>query len=171
MVDDSFEWKYTLNRRQRLVPHLHVWGMHGIVLCVLVSAVIAAGCNRSGWGFLALIPLGLMLRGFFVGLLDVVVNPTRDMDIIVQGNGLGFLADGERLWIFLDGIVRITQFQHDTWTILHWNGTVINVPSAIATGDQLEYLRSASERGRTKAGVQEAVERGRRIVEIERQSE
>ena len=145
--------------------------MHGIVLCVLVSAVIAAGCNRSGWWFLALIPLGLMLRGFFIGLLDVVVNPTREMDIIVQGNSLGFLAGGERWWVILDGIIRITQFQPGTWTILHWNGTVINVPSAIVTDDQLQYLQTGSKRGRMKAGVQEAVERGRKIVEIERQSE
>jgi hypothetical protein len=147
MSDVKFHWHYSLTRRQRLIPLLNVWGINGLIGVVLIVAVIHAGNTTSGWWFLAVVPLVFLLRGLFVGLVDVILRSRREMDVLVEKNGLGFVAGGERWYVFLDGIISIAKYQSDVWTIQHWNGTVINIPSDIVTEEQLNYLRDAAQRG------------------------
>jgi hypothetical protein len=85
------------------------------------------------------------------------------MDIVVEENGLGFLAGGERWWLFLDGIISISRYEKDTWTIYHWNGSVINVTASVISPDQLAHLRAAAERGKTPEGIGAVIERGRKL--------
>ena len=84
-----------------------------------------------------------------------------------QQNALGYLAGGERWYLFLDGIIDITKYRKDIWTIQHWNGSVVNVLASAITDDQIEYLRAAAERGRTPEGIQAVIERGRVIQQLE----
>jgi hypothetical protein len=59
-----------------------------------------------------------------------LVVPVRPLDIVVEENALGFIAGGERRYLFLDGIIDITKYLNDVWTIQHWNGMVVNVPAS-----------------------------------------
>ena len=129
--------------------------------------IIWLAVSTSAWWTLALTPVLFVFRGFFIGLLDVVLRRVRTMDIIVEENALGYLAGGERRYLFLDGIIDIRKFRKDVWTIQHWNGSVVNVLASEITDDQIEYTKPAAERGRTPEGVQAVVERGRVIQQLE----
>jgi hypothetical protein len=89
------------------------------------------------------------------------------MDIIIEENGLGFLARGERFWIFLDGVRHIRKSSKDLWTICHHNGTVINIPVSAIGEKYIEHMRTMGEKGRILEGIQAVIERGRRIQETE----
>src|SRR5262249_54436243 len=102
------------------------------------------------------------------GLADVVFRKTAWMDIRVEDNGLGFLAGGQRWWLFLDGLTGIDQLTAGVWTLRHWNGSVIHIPADAITDGQLAPLRAAMGRGRTPEGMQAVIERGRRLAELER---
>ncbi len=143
-----FHLQYELSRRQRLVPHLRIWGLYVPMLGgILLGAVYLARHGSPGWALLAA-SFGLWLyRGFIVGLFQVIRRPVQPMDLEIQENGLGFLDGNQRWWIFLDGVIHIAQLQKDTWTIQHHNGTVINIPATAITPEQLEHIRSASGRG------------------------
>jgi hypothetical protein len=177
MAEAPFELRYQLSRRQRLVPHLRIWGVAYTPFVVVVFTffcvrTIASACSLI-WGSVAVFGtlafgLFLLLRGLFVGLLDVLLVPVRSMDIRIEENGLGFLAGGERWWLFLDGLTSIDQLTAGVWTLQHWNGSVVHIPAYAITDDQLAYLRSAMEHGRTPEGVRAVIERGRRLVELER---
>jgi hypothetical protein len=95
-----------------------------------------------------LFPLSFILiwftRGFFVGLIDMLIHPTRPMDIIVEDNGLGVLIGTQRRWLLLDRILSISKYRKDTWTIYHYNGSIINIPVSEITTEQIRYLRDAS---------------------------
>src|SRR5262249_11886844 len=136
-----------------------------------VQAVVSAW--SLNWLALAMfggLALGLVVlfRGLFVGLLDVLLVPARSMDVRVEENGLGFLAGGEQWWLFLDGLTGIEQLAAGVWTLQHWNGIVIHIPADAITEAQLAHLRAAMARGHTPEGVRAVIERGRRIMELER---
>jgi hypothetical protein len=175
MPPTPFHLCYTLSRSQRLVPHLHLWGWVYTPFVVLLfgffgvrTAVSAYSWNGAGVAVFGGLALGLffLLRGLFVGLLDVVLVPVRRMDVVVEENAAGILIGGERWYLFLDGILDIRKFRDDTWTIRHWNGTVLHIAASAITAEQVAYLRAAMERGRTPEGVRAVIERGRRIKEI-----
>jgi hypothetical protein len=177
MAEVPFEFRYQLSRRQRLVPHLRIWGVAytGFVavffLFFCVQTIVAVcSLNWPGLAFFGGSALGvfILFRGLFVGLLDVLLVPVRSMDVRVEENGLGFVAGGERWWLFLDGLTRIDQLTVGVWTVQHWNGSVVHIPAHAVTEAQLAYLRAAMERGHTPEGVRAVIERGRRLAELER---
>ena len=103
-------------------------------------------------------------------MVDVVANPMRKMDVIVQENGLGFLVRGQRWWIFLDGVTGVDKlWWSDTWTIRHYNGTVINILVSAISEDQIQHIRDAAKKGHTPEGVHGVLERGRRIQEMRKE--
>ncbi|HEY8504498.1 MAG TPA: hypothetical protein VIL46_07940 [Gemmataceae bacterium] len=163
-----FELRYTLSRRQRLVPHLKLWGPLSVVV-PLVLAVLVANLFRAWWVALPALAWVWLFRNFFRGLADVALRRTVTMDLRIEENGLGFLAGGERWWLFLDGLIRIEQLTPGVWTLQHWNGAVVNIPAGAITDSQLAHLRAAMERGRTPEGVRAVVERGRGIAELKRE--
>jgi hypothetical protein len=91
------------------------------------------------------------------------------MDVVVEENGLGYATKSDRLWIFLDGIIRIQKYSKDTWTIFHFNGTVISIPVHAIDEKYIEHMRKKGERGRTPEGVQAVIDRGRQILSIDAQ--
>jgi hypothetical protein len=167
---DPCHIEYDLSRRQRLVGHLGVWKPYlgrlillGGAVAFLVSRLITV----SPWfALLSLFPLWLA-RGLVVGLLNVLFFPVQHMNIIIEENGLGFLVKGERFWVFLDGIIRIEKYSQDTWTIYHHNGTVINIPADAIDQRYVDHMQAMAEKRKTPEGVQAAIDRGRRIMEIE----
>lgn len=175
MPQIPFHLQYKLSRLQRLVPHLRVWGtplalfVAALLLFFCVQTVVSA-CSLSGAGVAVFGGLAffvfVMYRGLFVGLLDVLLVPVRYMDVIVEENAVGVLVGTERWYLFLDGITDLRKFREDMWTIQHVNGCVLHIAVSAIEEDQIAYFRAAMERGRTREGVQAAIERGKRIEEI-----
>lgn len=175
MLQIPFHLWYTLSRPQRLVPHLRIWGtpltlfVVVMVLFFCVQTVVSA-CSLSGAGVAVFGSLALFVfvlyRGLFVGLLDVLLVPVRCMDVIVEENATGILVGTERWYLFLDGITDLRKFRDDTWTIQHFNGCVLHIAASAIREEQIAYIRTGMERGRTPQGIRAAIERGKRITEI-----
>ena len=88
------------------------------------------------------------------------------MDIIINEHGLGFLARGDRYWVFLDSIVQIERFRDDTWTILCYHGQVINIPVSLISQETIGHMQAKSEYGRTPDGIRAAINRGYRMLDL-----
>ena len=51
--------------------------------------------------------------------------------------------DGNRRWLDLDGIFQVFRSENgSTWTVLHFDGTVLTIPTDVISLDQLDYLKS-----------------------------
>src|SRR4030067_1247700 len=107
MPQIPFHLRYSLSRGHRLVPHLCLWGGLSLLIPVGLAAIVILAIRISPWWGLLVVPLLFVFRGFFVGLLDVALHPTCDMDIIVEKDALGCLVGGQRWYLFLDGIIAI----------------------------------------------------------------
>lgn len=153
MQELPFQLHYDLDRGQRLIPHLALWGPISLLIVALCAGVVWFALSTSVWFAILLLPVMWFFSGFFLGLLDVAFCPVRSMDIVVEENGLGFLAGGERWFVFLDGVSSIRRYRDDVWTILHWNGTVINIPVSAITDDQLQCLKTAVAAARDRASA------------------
>lgn len=135
-----FHLQYELSRRQRLIPHLDIWARYPGLFIMLGASVVAA-CILSLW-LLPLVAGSLwLLRGFFVGLIDVAIWPRRPMDVVVEEKGIGFLGGGERWWVSLDGLLAVRKICPDVWTVFHHNGTVINIPTSVISEEQVTHLQ------------------------------
>jgi len=175
MAEIPFQLHYKLSRGQRIVPHLRLWGVTSALLIVglFVFFLFAAALNFSksrvsdGIGFLLFDCLVFILaRGLFVGIIDALTVPTREVDLLVQENAAGVQLRGQRWWLFLDGFLEIRKYHPDIWTLHHHNGSVLHIPTTEVSEAQLDHIRSAMERGRTPEGVKAIIERGRRITQI-----
>ena len=96
------------------------------------------------------------LRGYFIGLLNVLFVSSQHMDIRIEESGLGYLSGKERYYIFLDGLTAVRDLERSVWTIQHWNGTVINIPKKLLGIDALAFLRDWVQRAnviREKHGI------------------
>src|SRR5262245_2223838 len=177
MMQIPFHLRYTLNRRQRLVPHLKIWGPLYVpfIICLFIFFVVqtfVTPFTQGPWAgvFFGAMAVGLFLflRGLFVGVIDVLFVATRQMDVVVEENAAGIFIGAERWYLFLDGITDIRKFCDNTWTIQHWNGCVLHIAAAAITDEQINYLRAAMERGGTPEGIRAVIERGRQIEQITR---
>lgn len=167
MSEVPFELRYQLSRRQRLVPHLKLWGPLSVLIPLVLIALVVSFL-RIWWAGLLALAWMWIFRNFFRGLADVLFRKTAVMDLRFEENGLGYLAGGERWWLFLDGLTSIDQLIAGVWTLQHWNGSVVHIPTDAITDAQLAYLRAAMARGKTPERVQAVIERGRQIAELER---
>jgi hypothetical protein len=168
--------RYGLNRRQRLVPHVRIWGWTltlvapPLLLFFLVQTTVstfnAMWLNALGFGVLAFL-LFLFLGEFFLGLFDALLIPVRHMDVIIEDNAAGIMLGKERWYLFLDGITELRKFRDDVWTIRHFNGFVLHIAADAIHEELIAHIRAAMERGQTPEGIQAAIERGKRIREIE----
>lgn len=68
-------------------------------------------------------------------MLNVALVPVQRMDIIINEHGLGFLAGGQRWWVFLDSIMQIAKFRDDLWSFRCYHGEMINIPAAYPLGN------------------------------------
>jgi hypothetical protein len=110
--------------------------------------------------------LMLLLRPLFVGLFDVLFVARREMDVVIEENGVGFMMGGQRWYLWLDAFTDIRKFRADTWTLQHWNGCVLHIAVSAIGEDVIDHIRAKMEWGRTPEGVQAVVERGRVIQAI-----
>ncbi len=145
MSFESCHIEYDLSRRQRLVAHFGVWAPYLGGLIVIAGGgtalCVALALSVSPWfALLILLPLWLT-RGFIIGLVNIIFVAVQHMDVIVEENGLGYAIKSERLWIFLDGIIRIQKYSKDTWIIIHHNGTVVSIPTAAIEERYIEHMR------------------------------
>jgi hypothetical protein len=172
-----FQLRYTLSRLQRLVPHVRLWGVFTtvFVLAMLVffcMQTVIAVSSREWTGILVFGSLAIgtlaLFRGLFVGLIDALTVPRRDVDVVIEENTAAILLGNDRWCLFLDGITSINRYRADVWTFQHFNGSVLHVPVSAITDEQMSHIRSAMERGRTPDGVRAVIERGRRIEEQRR---
>lgn len=136
-----FTLRYELTRRQRLIPHLKIWWPFAPFM-ITCSAGALLGVAYGSWWLLGALAFFLFLvRGFFVGLFDVIVVPRRPVDLVVERKGLGFLAGKERWFLMLDGLIGFDEFTPGVWTLRHWNGTVINIPGPLLDQEQVAFFR------------------------------
>ncbi len=171
MSFESCHIEYDLSRRQRLVAHFGVWARYLGYLIVIIGGgtvlFVDLAVSVSPWFALLILLLLWFARGFIIGLVNVIFVAVQHMDVIVEENGLGYATGSDRFWIFLDGIIRIRKYSKDTWTIIHYNGTVINIPTAAIEERYVNHMRKKREWGKTPEGVQAVIDRGKRIVQYE----
>ena len=133
-----------------------------------VSSVFAGdAAARTGFGALALGIL-IIFRNLFIGIWDIILVANRSVDLVFEENAVGILIRGERRYLFLDGTLSLRKYRDDVWTLEHFNGSVLHIPVATLTEDQLSHVRAAMERGRTPEGIKAVIERGKRIEAIMR---
>ena len=135
--------RYTLNRWQRLIPHVRHWHVMGPLFVASFVMFLTAAFNQSVWFFLAALITAYFGRGYILGLADVALHPVREMDIIIEPLGIGFLIGSERCYVHMDGVLSIQQLTKGIWTIAHHNGTVINVPSDRMPHACVTHIRAA----------------------------
>lgn len=159
--------QYDLTRRQRWDAHVGAWlpalPRYLVVVGIMVPLIWAASL-RSPWFLLfSLAPLWV-IRGLIAGFLNIAFVPVQHMDVIINEHGLGFMAGGERWWVFLDSIVHVGKFRDDLWSFGCYHGEMIDVPAALIDAETLAHVRARSEWGRTPEGAQVAYQRGRFLL-------
>lgn len=153
-----FELRYELTRTQRLRPLLRLWRLWGPVAVTWVGAAsFGLVTTQSYWMLLPLL-VGLWLfRGLFADLLNILRISRQPMDLIVESNGLGFVDGDERWWIFLDSLLSFDELASGIWTVRHSNGTIVHIPQALLTDDQVAFFRDCvakAEAHRIELGIQ-----------------
>lgn len=140
-----FHLHYDLTRRQRLAAMLPSW------------APCLAACLgfTLGVGFLALVvsprfalllPLPVVVsRNFLLWLLDLARRPTCPVNVTVEEAGLEVRVGEADRWLPLDGLIQVCKADGG-WDVLHADGTVLTIPPAAVTADQLDFLKAAARR-------------------------
>jgi hypothetical protein len=111
-----------------------------IIVCVAGAAWGVV--YRTRWCVALLLLLLFIFRGFFIGLLNVLLVGRQHMDIVVEQNGLGFLAGNERWYFALDGLTSFDELVAGVWTVQHWNGTLVHIPAELLSAEQVEFFRN-----------------------------
>lgn len=137
-----FQLKYELNRRQRLIPHLKLWQPYGWFVTLIFAA--APYILFIHW-WLIIIPLGIVwfFKGYFVGLIDILLCPMRKMDVIIDENNISYLAGDVRQWIDMTRMLSVDMLYKDVWTLYHHTGIVIHIPVSVISEKQIRYIKMA----------------------------
>jgi hypothetical protein len=142
MLHLPFELRYNLTRRQRLIPHLRIWGRHVPLIIVCVAGAVAGVVYLSWWCLALLLSLLFIFRGLFIGFSNVVLVRRKAMDLVVEENGLGLLVGTERWYFALDGLTGFAELTEGVWTMQHWNGSVVNIPAELLSAEQVAFFRN-----------------------------
>ncbi len=160
-MQPPYQLKYELTRKQRLLAHWKVWRPFLPMLVILMGGALLVARFRW-WLFPAPLLVLFQSRGFWRGLVDVVICRVRVVDAVIEENGLGvLLGSGERWHVFLDGVLSVRQLVPGLWTIQHRCGWVLHIPVSAITDEQVQHIKDAAARGRTAEGIQAVVERGK----------
>jgi hypothetical protein len=138
-----FHLNYELDRRQRIIPHMRIWNPHSWFITLLFLAV--PYMLFIHW-WLIFIPLLCIwfFKGFFIGLLDVLLCPKRKVNIIVEEKRIGCLVGDVRRWIDLARMLSVDMLYKDVWTLYHYTGVVIHIPVSAISERQIRYIQIAS---------------------------
>ncbi len=139
---EPFHLRFTLTRRQR-VSELFPWlpAIAGSIGFSIGGAFLATVV--SPWFlFLLCLPL-IYYPSLFALLLELTFRPTKSVEIAVNGDSLTMLIAGKRRVLPLEGIIQVFRTEGEaSWTLLHADGSVILIPSAAITSEQVDYLKS-----------------------------
>jgi len=137
------ELRYDLTRKQRLIPHIRLWGAAQLIV-IIGGVTVVFSAMEGSWLFASFLFLLVFWfgRGYIFGLLNVLFVRSHHMDIHIEDNGLGYMAGKERWYIHLDGLTAVRNLERSVWTIQHHNGAVVNIPKNILSDDALEFLRN-----------------------------
>ena len=140
--------EFDLNRRQRLVPHVKIWGRLNLAI-VFVSAVPLI--FPSVWALIPLLVFCCLFPGYFAGLANAVLIPRQTVRCSIHESHLELtLKQKETVYVFLDGIFQPSEYEESVWTLEHWHGLVINIPKKVVSVDLLAHLKkSCSQSGIT----------------------
>lgn len=138
--------RYQLTRRQRLIPHLGLWGPLGPAFVVCFAVSLFATFAESRWFLVAVLIWAWCGYGYVAGLVGILRYRVCDVDLIIEPLGIGYLAAGQRWYVHMDGVLSIRQLLDGVWTIAHFNGTVFNVPADSMPDECVSHIRSAIER-------------------------
>lgn len=140
-----FHLHYELSRRQRLAAQLQSWApclaaCLGFTLGVSFLALVVSPV------FALFLPLPVIVaRKFLVWLLDLARRPTCPVDVIVEEAGLDVRVGEADAWLPLDGVIQVCRADGG-WDVLHADGTVLTIPPAAITDDQLDFLKAVARR-------------------------
>ena len=142
MAKPRTEYRFTVSRRQRLVPPLKVWAPHGVIGLPLLGLLLHLAFTESPWAWFLVALLVLLMRGFFIALVQITLWPRQRLCVAIEERGVGFGEDEPEWWIFTDGILRFDRACADVWTLYHYNGTVLSVPADVISPEDVSFLRS-----------------------------
>ncbi|MFO0798930.1 MAG: hypothetical protein U0804_15795 [Gemmataceae bacterium] len=137
-----FRLQYEVGRRDRLAvestPHLPACA----AALGFSSGIVYLAAAVSPWFLLLLVWPTFTSRKFFALLLELIRVPRRPVDVLVEADRLGLLSGGERVWLYLDGVIQMYRTEGGrTWTMLHVNGSVLTIPRDAITAEQVEFLQ------------------------------
>jgi hypothetical protein len=137
--------QYELTRRQRVMVHMRIWTPQWIVIGACV-AITPAGMATYWWYIAVPVVVIWFWREFFIGLRDALSQSGGQMDIVIEKTELGIEVPDGRIWAEHVGIIDIRKHVRDVWTVHYAGGEVINIPAAMVTNAQVEYMRKAAMR-------------------------
>jgi len=145
MAPVPFHLRYDLTRRQRLAAQLQSWAP-----CLAACLGFTLGVSFLGSvvdrRFLLLLPLPVVVsRKFLLWLLDLLRHPACPVDVEVAADGLGVRVGDDSAWLPLDGVIQVCK-SDGGWDVIHAGGTVLTIPAAAITAEQLDFLKAAARR-------------------------
>lgn len=138
-----FRLQYTLGRRDRFAveatPHLPALAAaFGFTAGILYLALAA-----TPWFLVLLAWPAFACRKLLAFLFELVVVPARPVDVLVEADRMGLLVGGDRVWLFLDGVIQVYRTDSGrAWTLLHLNGSVLTIPTEAITAEQIGFLQT-----------------------------
>ena len=145
MAMQAIHLRYELTRAQRFGPLMKVWAPHvliygsGLVISVLLAAIVSA------WFLLAAGAIAIVTRGFLAGIIELLVVPVREMDVIVSDDGLTLIEGDTRLEVPPMAMLRVARFRDDVWTVQHRGGRLIHLPADQVPQAWVEQTAAAIE--------------------------
>jgi hypothetical protein len=137
-----FRLQYALGRRHRLAveftPHLPACAAAlGFTSGILYLALVV-----SPWFLGLLVWPAFACRKVAAFLVELLAVPARPVDVLVEADRLGVLVGGDRVWLYLDGVIQVCRSDNGhTWTLLHLNGSVLTIPADAIRPEQLDFLK------------------------------
>mgnify|MGYP001174176154 CR=1 FL=1 len=102
--------------------------------------------RAPAWTWIGPGALAFLSRGFFVGFVHILLVPTQGVCLAIEERGVGFGEKAADFWISADGILTFEKSSAATWTLHHFNGTVITVPASVISDDDVQHLREHAEK-------------------------
>lgn len=144
MAAVPFRLHYDLTRRQRLAAQLQSWSpCLGACLGFTLGVSFLSAAVTPLFLPLLLFPV-LVARKFAVWLVGLR-NPTCPVDVTVEADGLDVRVGDEVAWLPLDGLIQVCRAGAG-WDVIHANGTVLTIPAAAITDEQLDHLKAVARR-------------------------
>ncbi len=146
METNSSVYDFALTRRQRLCSLVAEWGWPTFILCFCLAAGGASIISHPIVASILALGILFVFRGLLIGIARIFsIGKTH---IEIQDAGVGFGRDSADWWIFTDGIKQIRRNRWGTTSIRHHNGTYVDIPTALLSGDDYRKLEAGMKKYR-----------------------